>query len=85
MKALREALRNREIWVVGADRYRDPDEDLPQDFDKRREDYYAELGQPLEADRFVDALKAEMEAALEGLDAGMSKNETVRISERAGG
>lgn len=31
LKALREALRSREVWVVGADRYRDPDEDLPRD------------------------------------------------------
>ena len=85
LKALREALRNREIWVVGADRYRDPDEDLPKDFDEKREEYYAELGQPLEAERFVDELKAEMETALEELNAGMPKNETVRISERSGG
>ena len=85
LKALREALRNREIWVVGADRYRDPDEDLPKDFDEKREDYYAELGQPLEAEHFVDELKAEMETALEELDAGMPKNDTVRISPRSGG
>ena len=85
LKALREALRSREVWVVGANRYRDPDEDLPKDFDERREDYYAELGQPLEAERFVDGLKAEMEGALEELDAGMPKNEKVTISERSGG
>lgn len=85
LKALREALRSREVWVVGADRYRDPDEDLPKDFDDRREDYYADLGQPLEAERFVDGLKAEMEAALEDLDAGMPKNEKVSISGRSGG
>ena len=85
LNALREALRSREVWVVGADRYRDPDEDLPRDFDERREDYYAELGQPLEAERFVDDLKAEMEMVLKELDDGMPKNEKVRISERAGG
>ena len=71
--------------VADADRYRDPDEDLPRDFDERREDYYAGLGQPLEADRFVDSVKAEMEEALGGLDAGMPKNAGVRISERSGG
>ena len=85
LKALRESLRNRETWVVGANRYRDPDEDLPKDFDERREDYYAELGQPLEAERFVDELKAEMESALNELDAGIPKNEKVRISNRSGG
>ncbi len=85
LKALREALRNREVWVVGADRYRDPDEDLPQDFNERRADYYGDLGQSMEAERFVDGLKAEMEAALGELDAGMPKNEKVKISEHSGG
>jgi hypothetical protein len=46
LRELRERLRCKEIWVVGADRYRNPDEDLPQDFDVRRESYYNDLGQP---------------------------------------
>ena len=32
-QALRERLRCKEIWVEGADRYRNPDEDLPADFE----------------------------------------------------
>jgi hypothetical protein len=40
LRALRERLRCKEIWVQGADRYRNPDEDLPQDFAERREAYY---------------------------------------------
>jgi hypothetical protein len=46
LQTLRERLRCKEIWVVGADRYRNPDEDLPVDFDKRREDYYGKLNCP---------------------------------------
>ena len=38
LETLRERLRCKEIWIVGADRYRNPDEDLPSDFDNRRED-----------------------------------------------
>jgi hypothetical protein len=34
----------------------------------------------LEAERFMEELKAEMEAGLQELDAGMPKNEKVRIS-----
>ena len=34
-QALREALRCKEIWVVGADRWRNPDEDLPHDYEQR--------------------------------------------------
>jgi len=85
LNALRDALRRREVWVVGADRYRDPDEDLPQDFEERREAYYAELGQPLAAERFVEALREEMRAGLEALDAGLPKDPSVSVSEQGGG
>ena len=40
LEALREQLRCKEIWVVGANRYRNPDEDLPADFEANRDDYY---------------------------------------------
>lgn len=33
---LRECIRSKEIWVVGANRYRNPDDDLPKDFAVRR-------------------------------------------------
>ena len=36
LEALREQLRCKEIWVVGANRYRNPDEDLPADFGEPR-------------------------------------------------
>lgn len=35
-QALRERLRCKEIWVVGADTWRNPDEDLPHDFEAHR-------------------------------------------------
>ncbi|MGW4471845.1 hypothetical protein ACWENQ_19430 [Nonomuraea sp. NPDC004354] len=34
-QTLREQLRCKEIWVVGADRWRNPDEDLPADFENK--------------------------------------------------
>jgi hypothetical protein len=46
LQALRERLRCKEIWVVGANRYRNPDEDLPADFEAEREPYYATLNLP---------------------------------------
>jgi hypothetical protein len=36
---LRDRLRSKEIWVGGADRYRNPDDDLPKDFEIRRDAY----------------------------------------------
>lgn len=60
LQALREGLRSKEIWVEGADRYRNPDDDLPADFQGRREEYYEVLRQPLVADAFVDRVKGAM-------------------------
>jgi hypothetical protein len=44
--ALRDALRRREIYVDGANRWRNPDDDLPGDFDTTREVRYAAIRQP---------------------------------------
>jgi Domain of unknown function (DUF4158) len=46
LQALRDQLRCKEIWVVGADRYRNPDDDVPQDFAVQRLTYYAALKLP---------------------------------------
>ncbi|MFH1602293.1 MAG: Tn3 family transposase [Pseudomonadota bacterium] len=85
LEALRERLRCKEIWVIGADRYRNPEEDLPADFDENREDYYRALSLPLEADRFIADLKAEMREGLSTFDAGLKKNQNVRIGPKGGG
>jgi uncharacterized protein DUF4158 len=52
-QALREQLRCKEVWVAGAGRWRDPDEDLPKDFEARRVEHYAELRKPLDAGEFT--------------------------------
>jgi hypothetical protein len=82
LEALREKLRCKEIWVVGADRYRNPDEDLPADFEARREPYYQALNLPRDADRFIGDLQAEMREAFGTLNAGMPSNPLVRVSRK---
>ena len=84
LEALREQLRCKEIWVDGANRYRNPDEDLPTDFEAQREPYYQALNLPLEADRFIADLQAEMRTALQTLDAGLPNNPSVRIGRKHG-
>lgn len=79
LKALREQLRCREIWVVGSRRYRDPEEDLPQDFEERKAAYYEDLGIPLDAKTFTAALREELTRLLEALDKGMPTNPKVKI------
>lgn len=70
-QALREQLRCKEIWVVGADSWRNPDEDLPADFEERRSENYRELRKPLDPTVFIDDLREEMTAALGELNAGI--------------
>src|ERR1019366_3377581 len=85
LEALREQLRCKEIWVVGANRYRNPDEDLPTDFDTQRASYYEALNLTPDADQFVAGLKEEMRAALNPFERGLPHNPFVRISKKAGG
>ncbi len=85
LQALREQLRCKEVWVEGADRYRDPDQDLPADFDVRRDEYYAALKVPQDAKAFIGRVQAEMTGALTALDAGLATNRYVRILKRGGG
>lgn len=56
LKALREAIRRREIWVVGAIRWRDLDEDLPADFEDNRDVHYAAIRAPLDGAEFTAAV-----------------------------
>jgi TnpA family transposase len=73
LQALREKVRVREIWIEGANRYRDPDDDLPTDFSQKRATYYEALRQPTEADVFIEKLKDDMRKALRSLDAAMPR------------
>jgi TnpA family transposase len=82
LEALRDKLRCKEVWVVGANRYRNPDDDLPADFEAQRIPYYQALKLPLEADRFIADLQAEMREAIRILDAGMPRNLGVKISRK---
>jgi TnpA family transposase len=79
LHALREKVRCKEIWVEGAFRFRNPDLDLPQDFDLQRTTYYAALNQPADAQTFIARLQADMVAALTLLDRGLPTNSAVNV------
>ena len=86
LKSLREQLRCREIWVKGSRRYRNPEEDLPQDFEERKADYYEELGIPMDAKTFITSLQKELTGHLKNLDEHISSNPKVNIvSSKDGG
>jgi TnpA family transposase len=85
LQALRERLCCKEIWVVGANRYRNPDEDLPTDFDQHRQVYYQTLTLPEDVETFISDLQQRMASGLEKLDKGMPKNREVTIIGKAQG
>ena len=79
LRALRNALRCREIWVEGARRYRNPDEDVPQDFEEKRMAYYEGLSLPMRSNDFITDLRSHLENALRTLNSGLYKNDKVFI------
>jgi TnpA family transposase len=85
LETLREKLRCKEIWVLGADHYRNPDEDLPADFDSQRAIYYEALGKPLDVESFIRDLQQQMSRELDELNRTLPKNQKVRILNRNGG
>jgi TnpA family transposase len=79
LHSLREGLRCKAIWVAGADRFRNPDEDLPADFHAQRTTYYAALQQPENADDFIAGVRQAMEASLSRFNDGLPKNPKVSL------
>ncbi len=86
LRALREALRRREIYVQGASRWRDPDDDLPQDFERNRDVHYAAIHKQLDPTVFVAGLQERLTAALSRLDQAVRRGEAggARIATRHG-
>lgn len=85
LQSLREKLRVREVWVTGANRFRNPDNDLPADFEQEKPQYYQALGQPLEVEDFISSLQARMQKALQQFDQDLPTNPYVRITNRQKG
>jgi len=70
---LERAIKCKEVWVDGAYRFRNPDEDLPADWGECRVEYYRRRGLPLEAAEFLDPLRNEMCAALDNFNRFLEK------------
>lgn len=79
LHSLREGLRCKAIWVVGADRFRNPDDDLPADFDVQRTTYYAALQQPESTEDFIAGVRHTMEEALARFNDGLPANPKVTL------
>ncbi|WP_010208494.1 Tn3 family transposase, partial [Pseudomonas amygdali] len=82
LQALRKRLRTKEIWVVGADRYRDPEQDLPADFAEKRDSFYEMLQAPKDAQVFIDRVQASMHKWLATLNDGLPSNPKVKLRQQ---
>jgi TnpA family transposase len=85
LQALRDGLRSREIWVIGADRYRNPESDLPADFEVMRLDYYRAIQQPTNVEELIHTLQQEMKQALIMLNDNLPENPKVKLLNKKGG
>jgi TnpA family transposase len=85
LQALRDQVRCKEVWVVGADRYRNPDDDVPPDFAVHRSTYYAALHLPSTAEDFMRQVQQEMRTELAALDQDLPRNSDVTILPKAKG
>lgn len=85
LQSLREKLRCKEVWVMGADRYRNPDEDVPADFKEKRSEFYQALTLPLDATAFAKQVQASLQQALASLNDNLPNNEAVTILPKSGG
>jgi Tn3 transposase DDE domain len=84
--ALRKAVRRREIWVEGGSTWRNPDHDLPGDFEDNRDVHYQALSKPRDPADFVADLQKRHAAALDRLNTGLRKGSAggVRITRKKG-
>lgn len=85
LNKLRNKLRSKEVWVKGGYKYRNPEEDLPQDFDQNKEKYFNILKQPQDADTFINTLKAELKNSLFRLNNSIPQNKFVHILKKPKG
>lgn len=85
LEELYKQLRCKTVWIEGAYRYRNPDEDLPHDFGARQEAYYQMLDLPIDPDAFIKTLKGNLEEHLQRLNDNITNNKKVKIIEKKDG
>jgi len=77
LQALRKRLRCKEVWIEGAHRYRNPDQDVPQDYADKRKEYYNTLGQPVDVETFISGIQQDMRESLAYFNKSLPRNDKV--------
>ena len=79
LEQVKDFLSFKGIWVNRSYRYRNPNKDLPKDFNKKRESYYKLLNLPLIPKEFTAKLKSSLANNLDALNANIPNNKLVQI------
>ncbi|EKD45552.1 MAG: hypothetical protein ACD_69C00237G0002, partial [uncultured bacterium] len=87
LELLHQKLTCKTIWIAGSYRYRNPDEDLPQDWhiQERREYYYKTIEAKSSGKEFTQSLNDILEQNLQQLNDTILSNEKVKILDKKGG
>lgn len=80
LEELGKYLNCKKLWISDAYRFRNPQEDTPQDFDERADYYYGLLKLPLSPKEFTKQLKKELSTALASLNTNIPDNHFVKIT-----
>ena len=79
LKRLERALKCKEVWVEGSYRYRNPDHDLPKDWQQRRVEYCDKHNIPVKAEEFIEPIRQEMTSWMETANEFLSRKRDVYI------
>ncbi len=85
LEALSVQLGYKGICIEGGYRYRDPEDDLPKDWELRRADYYKLLNLPFNANEYIAELQQNVDGGLKNLNDNIPDNKKVKILDILGG
>ena len=77
-------LRCKNIWIAGAAKYSDPDQDLPQDFQHNKSFYYDMLTLPRKCEEFTKELKSEMTNSIKNFNISIINDDEINIGLKRG-
>lgn len=80
LEILRVLLGCKQIWVEGAYRYRDPEEDFPKNFEENLESFLKKLNWSLDPEDFINLLQQNLNLNLTALNDTILSNKKVKIA-----
>ena len=79
LDSLKDKIKLKEIFIKEANMFKDPDKELPQDFEKKKEEYFKEINQPLDVKKFINAVKVNLTKNLNKFNKTYTDNDSVEI------